>query len=896
MNRFDKPAQYDYSFDRYMPEYYMPNFAQWGQVIEKEKIQDEAAKELLEKYPAYIKSGEITYKDEITGEPITKQYGDEESNAAFRQRLSTLQDEMAEAAQTGDMQLYRQKRTEALREINRMWQPGGHAYELESRYKDFSEGMKKLKEQGEKSMDWETMNKDYATIKFLEKVGKHDYTIKNSQGVESPDIYPFQDILKDATEYAAKIGYNDATVEYNDETGAFIVRDRDKRVIPEAGELITKFINQEKYGKQFNINKFRYIQGIDMDALKEETQKANEKIRSLNQAETTLYKQTETIDKEDFAATKKLQQDLKNLGYNIDVDGVFGKQTEEAIGHFRENYSENRHKEYTPQELIAENITSNYRDIASGVFSKIRSITRRADPYYLADINYRNNQTLLKEQYEFQRLSVPVAVGQAETITVDDVNERATQATTSLKETQRTLTDKLTPLFGAFYKIGESGPNRGLYNLGSLFENLQQAWNNSGGEYGPFVRELNRIGINAQDVNVDNIINYISSGSFGDDYEQFNLAKSEQEESNALAQQTVRNAFNKWLDAGGKQWITSNTNYGDNYELFYRQHLEFKPNKQDPYGNAPWITRKVSGAFQWLGGVRDLGQEALKQMQGRGIYTPGEEVVAGSQDLGNKDKGYAEAAVNNFTKNINKGTLQGLPEVKAVIGEGSTISSARVKNTQVLITGTGYPVVEIEYKDAEGKTKHATVPVMPSKLFNNYEQDITNAQVADIIDKDANITATDEAALPIGRLAFKQLTRKPVISQNNASLQTQDLKIGDKSMQIGSSFQVVDPQTGQVSQFKILANRTRKGKDGVVYGIAVYNPTTKAYETTLKDFSNFKNVEQLQARFALEIKRRDPSVKELVKYRPASVGMQQNVQIPFTTVPVDNYEEPSTEE
>ena len=315
MNRFDKPVQYDYSFDRYMPEYYMPNFAAWGQVIERENIQDEAAKGLFEKFPAYIKEGEATYKDEATGQQVTKKYGDEESNKLFRQKLKTLEDEMNAAAQTGDMQTYRQKRADALREINRMWQPGGHAQQLQARYDEFVEGMKKLKEQGEKSMDWETMNKDYATIKFLENIGMHDPNRAEMQNVASPDIYPFQDILKDATAYAKDIGYIDHTVEYNDKTGAFIVKDRDKRVIPEAGELVNKFIKQEKYGKQFGINKFRYIQGVDMEALKQETEKENEKIRQLNTAEATLFKETQSVDPKNTQVVKKLQQDLRSFEY-----------------------------------------------------------------------------------------------------------------------------------------------------------------------------------------------------------------------------------------------------------------------------------------------------------------------------------------------------------------------------------------------------------------------------------------------------------------------------------------------------------------------------------------------------------------------------------------------------
>jgi hypothetical protein len=902
MNRFDKPVQYDYSFDRYMPEYYMPNFAAWGQVIERENIQDEAAKGLFEKFPAYIKEGEVTYKDEVSGQQVTKKYGDEESNKFFRQKLKTLEDEMNAAAQTGDMQTYRQKRADALREINRMWQPGGHAQQLQARYDEFVEGMKKLKEQGEKSMDWETMNKDYATIKFLENIGIHDPNRAELQTFGSPDIYPFQDILKDATAYAKDIGYIDHTVEYNDKTGAFIVRDRQKNVIPEAGDLVNKFIKQEKYGKQFGINKFRYIQGVDMEALKQETEKENEKIKQLNTAEATLFKETETeVNKNNVTAVKKLQQDLKNLGYNLDVDGQYGKQTEQALSHFREKYSPNRHKEYTPQELIEENIIANYADIASGVFSKTKSVTRRADPYYMATLSFNNNRKLIEEQYDFAKLSIPVAVGTAENITVDKVNERATQSFESLLDTERTLTDALTPIFGAFYK-NDQGDKKGIYNLGPLFENVQKAWINSNGEFGAFTRELNNVGINPNQINVDSLINYIKNGVFDTHMNSYLLAKSQQEESATLAEQTVSNAFDKWLEQGGKSWIDQNApTYKDNYKLFYDYYFKFKPNASDPYGSAPAWARAVGGGAQWVGrrlGISgpDLGAEALAQMRAKGIYLPGQEVVAPAEELGAKNNGYSEEFLQNTGGSINLSTLQSLPAVIAEIGEGSQVEKATIINNRVEITGTSYPVVKIEYITAEKKKGVATVPVIASDLFRNYDEDATNAYIADIMDKDGNVVVSDKSRFPIGRMAFNNITNgRPVISQNNALNYAQDLKINSTPMQIGSSFKVQnpDPSNPSISQYAVFATRLAGGAGGIRFGLSQYNPSSRIYEP-IESFQNYTNAEELQAEFAIEVKRRSPAVVQLVQKKPKAAVMQRGV-LQFNSVPTDDYEDPSDE-
>lgn len=898
MNRFDKPRQYDYSFDRYMPEYYMPNFAAWGQVIERENLQDEAAKGLFEKFPAFIKSGEIKYKDELTGEEVTKQYGDEESNKLFRQRLKTLEDEMNAAALTGDMQLYRQKRTDALREINRMWQPGGHAQQLQSRYDEFVEGMKKLKEQGEKSMDWETMNKDYATIKFLENIGMHDPNRTEIQTVASPDIYPFQDMLKDATAYAKDLGYIDSTVEYNDKTGAFIVRDRQKNIIPEAGQLINNFLKQEKYGKQFGINKFRYIQGVDMEALKQETEKENEKIKQLNIAEADLFKATETVDQKNTASIKKLQQDLRNLGYNVDVDGQYGKQTQEALSHFREKYSPNRHKEYTPQDLIEENIVANYANIASGVFSKTRSITRRADPYYMASITHGNNMKLLQEQYDFAKLAIPVAVGTAENITVDKVNERATQSFKSLLDTERSLTDKLTPLFGSFYK-NDTGDKTGIYNLGALFEQVTKAWTNSEGDYGAFTRELNNVGIDPNNINLNGVIDYITNGGLDADMNSYLLAKSEHEESVVLAEQTVDNAFKKWLDNGGKAWIDKNApNYNGNYDAFYKEYFKFRPNASDPYGSAPGWARAVGRGAQWVGrklgvGNRDLGAEALAQMRAKGIYLPGQEVVAPGQELGPKPGGHSEDVIKNFGSSINLETLESLAEVRAGIGEGSQIEKATIINNNVQVTGASYPVVQIEYKTADNKKGVVTLPIPSKNLFENYEESVTNAYVADIIDKDGNVIAADKSRFPIGRMSFNDITGRPVVSQNNALNYTQDLKIGDAPMQIGNSFRVQnpDPKNPGVSQYQVFAKRIRGGPDGIRFNLSQYNPSTRTYEP-VSGFENYKNAEELQAEFAIEVKRRSPAVIELVNKRPRAANMQKT-QIQFNPMPTDDYEEPS---
>ena len=335
--------------------------------------------------------------------------------------------------------------------------------------------------------------------------------------------------------------------------------------------------------------------------------------------------------------------------------------------------------------------------------------------------------------------------------------------------------------------------------------------------------------------------------------------------------------------------------------MFYEHYFKFNPNPSDPYGSAPaWARVGGSGAL-WLGrklGLTgpDLGADALAEMRAKNIYLPGQEVVAPAEELGPKKNGYSEEFLENTGRSINLATLGSLPAVTAEIGEGSQVQKATIINNNVQVTGASYPVVRIEYITADNKKGVKTVPIVASDLFRNYDEDATNAYIADIMDKKGNVVASDKSRFPIGRMAFNNITNgRPVISQNNALNYTQDLAINSSPMQIGSSFKVQnpDPLNPSVSQYAVFATRLKKGNDGIRFGLSQYNPSTRIYEP-IERFQNFENAEQLQAEFAIEVKRRSPSVIRLVQSKPKAAVMERGM-IQFNPVPTDDYEELSDE-
>ena len=388
MNRFDKPVQYDYSFDRYMPQFTLPNFQLLAGALEGQEQKQAELEMLATKAPKYIEEGEVSEKDN-QGNLVTKKYGDTEAYKQVMAETNQIMKDMETAHLTGDMAKINAVRNEGMRKLKNLWGPMGAATILEERYKGFTEGLKKLKEYEEKATDggkWAATNKAYATLQFYKNVGVYKIDDSGYKGVIEPSVFPYIDIQEEALKYMKQIGYKDIEIETMPGKDGWQFKTRTRQVTDEALKGLNEHLRSQNFQQQYEIERHGVFQRTDFSDIEGGLKEHNEKVKAVNvQFDETknLAEQLENGEKSKDEV-KKLQQNLKAFGlYNGSIDGDYGPKTAEAAKKFRSFTKEEMGvQELTPAQYVQKGIENKYRTVAYGTIDFLKSDVLSA-PYLL---------------------------------------------------------------------------------------------------------------------------------------------------------------------------------------------------------------------------------------------------------------------------------------------------------------------------------------------------------------------------------------------------------------------------------------------------------------------------------------------------------------------------------
>lgn len=446
MNRFDKPVQYDYSFDRYMPQFTLPNFQLLAGALENQEKQQQEFETLGTKAPKYIEEGEVSEYDQ-QGNLVTKKYGDTEAYKQVMAETDQLMKDMESAHLTGDMATINRVRNDAMRKLKNLWGPMGAATILEERYKGFTEGLKKLKEYEEKATDggkWSASNKAYATLQFYKNVGVYKPDDSGYKGVVEPSVFPYVDIKEEIIDYMKKAGYTDIEVERLPYSEGWQFKSKVKEISNDALKGLEEYLRSENFSKQYEIERHGVFQKTDFSDIQENLNEHNQKVQAAsNQFDETL-KLGEDLEtnKNDANKVKRLQENLKSFGvYNGNVDGVYGPQTAEALKKFKVHDKEEYGiRELTPQEFVQKDLYSKYRKIAYGVIDYAKSDTL-SGPYLMWWKDQYDKQNIQLQKEIAKEINAPTAaLGQNTPANFGTISDQAFQSQVTAETAKNKLT------------------------------------------------------------------------------------------------------------------------------------------------------------------------------------------------------------------------------------------------------------------------------------------------------------------------------------------------------------------------------------------------------------------------------------------------------------------------
>jgi hypothetical protein len=845
MNRYDTPLKYDYSFNKYMPEFFTPNFQAWGQVMANEEQQDDLTKALSERMPVYIPKGKITDVD-ANGNMIETEFGDQASFDAYRSNVAKLEAELEATAQTGNMAAYREKRKEVMRRLNKDWQPGGHAATLETRYKSYVDGLKKLKEQGEKSSEWGSVNRTFAQNQFYKSVGRHDPQRQEYQGVGDPEPYPYLDVQKEITAFAKELGYNDVKIEHRD--GKWVVTEHDKYVPKENREKLEAYLENPKFSQQYQIEAYNRLQNTDPVGMKVAMDKENAKFDVLQKENDEIHDLSlqEVMSREELL---KVQQGLKNRGYNVTVDGVLGEETRAALRQFNTTYNPNMFQNMKYQNLgqfVGEKTKQEYGTIATGVFNNLRHEEKDYDALWMT--NYKNglereNIQLEHSLYTPEEQNIIGYTGN-ETVTPQDQSVRTEDAKKLLQNTADKTKMDYVALYGK-----EAVDGKGIDNIDKIVE---AAWAAAGPEqnYEAFSKYLKNNGITENTQGGHGAIyREVQSGNFAKSVEARRNAEVTYRNETAINIGMDKDAYDKWLTSGsGEKWLRSQgyvAEGGYDPESLFDQLFDpdAKLNPKDATKKRRIKEEMERGKF--YEGVKPKAQPYTTWVPGNNTKTSG------------VYKQIGDVVKNPATLSISPTFVDKLGNLKIKDYKEPVVKSVAQSNN-----GTLFAAVEIKHGEDFKKTSVIFVPF--DEIMSNGTEQWAKAMNEDVLSNKGKQDESDASYMFAGKGNFSRVTGTPVLNQITAENTVRNMRLGGQKDI--SNFSV--NQNGSRYNYKIVAT---KGSQSPVYSIQKQvGPYT--YEP-IESLTNYENVEHLQAAFAMKYSGINPERKEIVDERPRKEDM-----------------------
>lgn len=313
INRFNKFTPRDYSMEWYAPETFVPNLEGWDNLLGMHQAKYDAAIAATQKYPKHLENrmdlaGQYRSGTESAVNDITKSYVDNGITAGNR------------------------KMRDFAMQLNKDWQPGGLAYELEQEYTDYQTALGGIDKYYKDQKAENSANRLYSLDK-LQKSAQGEFKKDKTTGMYQranivPSLHPYVDIAEESMKLVKEIKENGRT-DIIAMSPAWFHKIETEEVTPDTIRQVTEaLLQQPKYAEQRSIELWR-----------EKSKYTPEQLVQLEEGTKKSYvdnftKQVATIQAatKDKKSAAQLQQTLKDEGYyDGKITGKFDKDSKEAL-------------------------------------------------------------------------------------------------------------------------------------------------------------------------------------------------------------------------------------------------------------------------------------------------------------------------------------------------------------------------------------------------------------------------------------------------------------------------------------------------------------------------------------------------------------------------------------
>lgn len=352
ISRFDKFTPRDYNMEWYMPKEFIPDFEAWNTLLANKQTKYDTAVALSQKLPKHL-----AHRVDLAGQ--YKQKTD--------QAINDISSAYTKDITAGDRML----RDYGLN-MNRDWQAGGLAYELEQEAADYAKAQEEISKYYKDAKAEHSANKNLALYK-LQESAKRDFGYDPNTGLYTranivADTTPFVDIMEEAQKVVKEIKDSGSTTIAPINQAWFMKIKREGVTEETIRGVAQELLQQPKYAQQLAIEQWDAKRKLTPDQLtKMETDFKTNANTSLDQKAAELLKTTSTEK-----GAKELQRELTKQGfYTADIDGKFGDKSKQALNEWLKSRKEKIDKT-TADDLIKQELISNYVDPLAKTYARMK--------------------------------------------------------------------------------------------------------------------------------------------------------------------------------------------------------------------------------------------------------------------------------------------------------------------------------------------------------------------------------------------------------------------------------------------------------------------------------------------------------------------------------------------
>lgn len=317
INRFNKFTPRSYDMEWYAPEVFTPNLEGWDQLLGMHQAKYDAAVAATQKYPKHLEN-----RIDLAGQ--------------YRQGTENAVNDITQSYVSNGVTAGNRKMRDFGMQLNKDWQPGGLAYELEQEYTDYQNALTGIDKYYKDQKAENSANRLYSLDKLKQASSgefKQDKTTGMYQRANiTPSLHPYVDIADESLKLVKEIKENGRT-DIISMSPAWFQKIQTEEVTPETIKEVTQaLLQQPKYAEQRSIELWR-----------EKSKYTPEQLAQLEQDTKQSYidnfnSQLVEIDKNlgDKKKAADFQRVLKEEGYyDGKIDGNFGKDSKEALAKYK---------------------------------------------------------------------------------------------------------------------------------------------------------------------------------------------------------------------------------------------------------------------------------------------------------------------------------------------------------------------------------------------------------------------------------------------------------------------------------------------------------------------------------------------------------------------------------